>query len=241
MFRKIKNAIVNFFDKYFFNAKWKCNVCGKEIFKGGYFCEDCVESFPFHDENICDNCGRATPYPTNYCLNCENKLLSVDKARSLFKYDKPISALIKKLKYGEKKYLARVFTDFLYALYLKNDMNSDIITYVPMTAKAQKKRGYNHAKLIAEDFSVKSDIPISDCLIKVKETERQAKLKGKERQLNLLGAFKVADKDCVQDKSVLIIDDVTTTGATAEIIAKTLKKAGAKNVYLLTIASVSIC
>ena len=84
-------------------------------------------------------------------------------------------------------------------------------------------------------------MPIVKCLEKIKETERQAKLKGKDRQINLVGAFKVIDKASVMNKSILLIDDVTTTGATSEIIAERLKRAGAKKVYLLTLANVSIC
>lgn len=236
-----KKAISDFLEKYFFNPKWKCNVCGKEIFSGGYFCQDCIEKFPFQDENICNRCGRATPFPTNSCLNCENKLVSVDKARSLCRYDYPISSIVMKLKYGGNKYLASALTDFLYAIYLKSEMDADIVTFVPMTAKALKKRRYNHSKLLAEEFCKKANIPLSNCVDKIKETDRQAKLKGKERQLNLVGAFKVNDKLAVKDKNVLIIDDVTTTGATAECLAAALKKAGAKRVYLLTLASVSIC
>lgn len=235
------SKISQFFDKYFFNVKWRCNVCGKEIFKGGYFCSECVEKFPFHNQNVCSHCGRATPFPTSSCLNCENKIVHLDKAISVFKYEKPISALIKKLKYGGNKYIAETLIDFMYLSFLKGDIDVDVITFVPMTAKSLKKRGYNHAQILAEKFSEKSAIPTSNCIEKIKETERQAKLKGKERQTNLIGAFKVADKSMVKDKSVLIIDDVTTTGATAEILAERLKKAGAKRVYLLTVANVSIC
>ncbi|MBE7089516.1 MAG: ComF family protein [Clostridiales bacterium] len=238
---KFFNKITKFFDKYFFNVKWRCNVCGKEIFKDGYFCEDCVNQFPFHTENICSHCGRATPFPTSSCLNCENKLVHVDKARSLFRYDKPIDGLIMQLKYGGRKYIAETLIDFLYAIYLKSDFDADVITFVPMSRKAQKRRKYNHAEILADKFSEKSNLPIVKCLEKIKETERQAKLKGKERQINLIGAFKVVDKALVKDKSVLLIDDVTTTGATSEIIAERLKKAGAKKVYLLTLANVSIC
>lgn len=233
--------ISEFFDKYFFNPKWRCNSCGKEIFNDGYFCEKCVSEFPFHTENVCSHCGRETPFPTNSCLNCENKIVHVDKAISVFKYEKPISTLIKKIKYGGCKYLAQTFADFMHLYFLKSEIDVDVVTFVPMTKKALKRRGYNHAEIIAEEFCKKSSLTLTTCIEKVKETERQAKLKGKERQLNLIGAFKVIDKSLVKDKSILLIDDVTTTGSTAEVLAEKLKKAGATRVYLLTLASVSIC
>ena len=81
---------------------------------------------------------------------------------------------------------------------------------------------------------------VSDCLIKSKETPRQATTESaKERRLNLKGSFKVENKQKIKGKRLLLIDDVMTTGATVEIICDELKKAGAEAVYVLTVASVS--
>ena len=109
--------------------------------------------------------------------------------------------------------------------------------YVPMTEKALKKRGYNQSKLLAEALSLKTEVPVLDCVVKVKETKRQATLKRGERLKNLKEAFRVCDKKAVKDKTIVLVDDVTTTGATAEVIAERLKSAGAKLVYLITVAS----
>ena len=91
----------------------------------------------------------------------------------------------------------------------------------------------------AEKTAEIMNIPVKECLIKTRETKRQAKLNGEQRRKNLIGAFKVIDKSAVKDKTALIIDDVTTTGATAEAIAEALKKAGARSVLLATVAGVS--
>ena len=106
-----------------------------------------------------------------------------------------------------------------------------------MTDKALKRRGYNQSRLLAEKLSVLINVPVFDCIKKVKETQRQATLGRAERLKNLDGAFRVFDKKLIAGKSVLIIDDVSTTGATAQVIAKRLKSAGAKIVNLLTVAS----
>ena len=108
-----------------------------------------------------------------------------------------------------------------------------------MTAKAQKNRGYNQSKVLAEMLSKKVKIDLIDCLVKTKETERQAKLDRNQRMKNLEGVFRVTSRKLIKEKSVLIIDDVATTGATSENIAKILKRAGASKVFLLTVASVS--
>ena len=78
-----------------------------------------------------------------------------------------------------------------------------------------------------------------ECIVKTKETVMQAKLNREGRLKNLIDAFSITDKTLVKDKSVLIVDDVSTTGATSEVLAQKLKSAGAKQVYLLTIASVA--
>ena len=107
-----------------------------------------------------------------------------------------------------------------------------------MTEKAERRRGYNQSKLLAQKLSERVGVQVVECLVKTKETQRQAKLTANERRKNLVDAFKVINKKVVKDKSVLIVDDVTTTGSTAQILAKKLKSAGVKKVYLITVASV---
>ena len=226
------------FKKYFFNPKWRCIACGKEIFEGE-FCEQCKEELPFNDKVICEHCGRKIIAPQNYCSTCKGVLVSLDKCRSVFNYAPPISSLIKKMKYDNARYLAEIFSSYLAVVYFKNYMNVDCVTFVPMTKKSEKRRGYNQSKLLAEFTAKRINLPVLECLVKVKETNRQAKLTRKERLINLTDAFKVVDKKNVKEKSVLIIDDVSTTGATAEAIANKLKKVGAKCVMLLSLASVS--
>ena len=232
------DKIKDFVKKFLFSSKWTCNVCGKEIFDGKYFCEECEKSFPFNDESICDHCGRKVKSPTNYCLTCKERLLSVDMARSVFVYDKPIKQLIKGAKYDQKKYLLEVFVNYLATVYSKNFLKADYLTYIPMTENALKKRGYNQSQVMCELLSQKVGVGSVDCLVKTVDTDRQATLDRKGRIQNLKGVFKVINKKQIKDKSIVIVDDVTTTGATAEVVASQLKKAGAKAVYLLTVASV---
>ncbi len=223
--------------KYLYNPKWRCLACGREIFEDD-FCDECLKTLPYNDGVICNHCGRAVVGAENYCSTCKGILVALDKCRSVFVYKSPISGLIKKMKYDNKKYLVDIFAEHLSKIYFKNYFNADGLTFVPMTKKAKRNRGYNQSELLAEKVAEKTGVPVLDCLIKVKETERQAKLGRVERIKNLIDAFRVADKKAVKDKSIVIVDDVSTTGATAEALAEKLKKAGAKNVSLITIASV---
>ena len=117
-----------------------------------------------------------------------------------------------------------------------NDVHFDAVTYVPMTAQAKKRRGYNQAQLLAQNFCDILNLPPPETLLKkVKETQRQEKLGKRERKENLIAAF-AATCD-LHGKTVLLIDDIKTTGATLNECAKALKKKGATKVVCLTVAS----
>lgn len=221
-----------------FNEKWRCNLCGKEIFSDKYFCDECYKELPFNDGIICSHCGRKVIAPEEYCSTCKNYAVNVDKARSVFVYGDNIRKLILGFKYDNKRYLAKIFSEHLANLYFKHYMSADFITFVPTDKRSLRKRGYNQSELLAKGLSENIGVPIYDVLEKKVKTKRQAELTREERLKNLKDAFLIKDKKAVNGKTVLIVDDVTTTGATSEAIAEKLKKAGAKSVLLLTVASV---
>lgn len=229
--------ILSIFDKGVYNSDWRCLSCGKEIFENQKICDDCLKQLPYNDKYICYHCGRQTVAPEQYCTTCKGNLTALDKCRSFFVYKKPISTMIMRLKYGNQRYLVEYFAGCLAKIYLQNYFNADGLVYVPMTKKDFLKRGYNQSKLLAESLSNMVNVPVLDCLVKKIQTKRQATLTREQRIKNLKDAFKVANKNLVKDKTLVIIDDVSTTGATAQAIAEKLKNAGAKNVYLISVAS----
>ena len=232
--------ISRFIDKYFSNVKWTCSVCGKEIFNEDYFCEKCFSSLPFNDQAKCLHCGRKTHFIQNYCTSCKEAMTDLEIARSVFCYEKPISEIIKSLKYNNNRYYAEVLGKCLFDEYSKGELSADIITFVPMTEVAKSKRGYNQSELLAKNLCDRIGLELIKVVEKKKDTESQANLDKFQRMMNLRNAFKVIDKKMVQNKTILLIDDVLTTGATSQAIASTLKKAGASKVKLLTVASVPI-
>lgn len=237
---KVFRRFFGFLKRYFFNPEWRCLACGAEIFEdNAFFCDKCNNELPFIQGAYCNHCGRKTKVPEEYCNTCKNVLVAIDKGRSVFTYDKPINALIKRAKYNGEKYILQALADYLAIAYFKHYMAADFICYVPMTVKTEKSRGYNHGKVLAENLSERINVPVFHCIEKKKETERQAKLTREERKRNLDNAFRITDKKLVKGKTALIVDDVSTTGATAENLAELLKKSGAAAVLLLTVASVS--
>lgn len=237
---KIKESFINLVNKIFFNSKWRCLSCGKEIFNEQYFCDDCKEKLPYIKGYTCNHCGRITKAPTEYCFTCAKNLTAIEKGRSVFNYSSPVSNLLVKAKYEGGKYIYDAFITDLTNIYIQNHFNAEIITFVPMTEKALKKRGYNQSQILAEGLAKNTDLKVYYGVQKVKETVNQAKLDRIDRLKNLKSCYRLKNKKEIKGKSVLIVDDVTTTGSTAEALAEKLKKAEAKCVYLLTVASVSL-
>ena len=218
-----------------FPKNYTCDVCGRETF-GTNLCGDCEKQVTFNNRDTCPVCGRMTLKP-EICRECKDRLPAFKKAISPLVYDGATIALMAKFKNGSA-YLKEYFADLICAK--SGELpHVDCMVYVPMTKKSQKKRGYNQVKLLAEAVAKRTDIPLlKNCVIKVKDTAVQKGLSQKERESNLAGCFKITDKSAVDGKAVLCVDDVLTTGATAEEICKTLLKAGANSVYFATVASV---
>ena len=216
----------------------KCLFCGKELDRDSRYCacDECLSSLPFLNGKVCKKCGEPIKSQARYCMRCKNHVdRGFDKARATFLYDGKIKDAIINLKYFGNKYYAEYLSSFLFDLYLKENYQADVVIPAPMSKKGFKARGFNQAELLCDAF-VKNGIEVnSTCVQKVLETENQVKLDFKERQTNLIGAFKVVDKNAVRNKNVLIVDDIFTTGATVSEIAGVLKKAGAKNVDVFTL------
>ena len=132
-------------------------------------------------------------------------------------------------------YLAQTLGALMADEFLKDNMEADIIVYVPMTEAEEKKRGFNQSELLAEEVGKRLNIAVLPALIKIKETKAQKELGGKERAQNLEGAFACVFEQ-VNNRKILLIDDIFTTGATANECAKVLLKAKAREVNVLTAA-----
>ena len=232
-FKKFKKTLRD----AFFPLYYTCSVCKREVFDGSFLCNDCYETLFFNDGFRCEKCGRRTLGSVSSCPSCRLQR-GVDKARSAFSYEGAIIPLIHNLKYSSAKYVACVLAPFLRDVYVKDFFSPDVLTFVPMSAKAEKSRGYNQSRLLAEELAKLVDNEVIETLIKTKDTKNQASLGYKERQKNLEGCFRVSSVKAVKGKKILLVDDVLTTGATSDEAASALKRAGAESVYLLTVASV---
>ena len=241
--QKIK--IKEFFGKVLaeiFVDKYNCIACDRELAGRSEYglCDECKGKLRFVKDKICQKCGRLLLDEADYCTTCKEHKREFDFARSCVVYDDVAKDIVRSVKFGGRKYMIKYISNFLIERYKEifNDVTLDVVVPVPLTKKRKYSRGYNQSWEIAKTLAKSVDLTADDeILAKVKETQEQAKLSGKEREENIVGAFEVMAKDKVKGKSVLIVDDVMTTGSTASEIAKILKKAKAKEVYLLTFAS----
>ena len=209
-----------------------CGGCGKN---GTRWCIECQLEVSKLTCQICPRCGSFEPHGV-LCTDCQTKSLPFESCRSWGQYRGPLREAIIRLKYHNDIGLAEAFAPHLIELFRDTGWKIDIITAVPLSLKRHKQRGYNQSNLLALPLAWAVNIPFkSKAIARTKETVSQVGLPANLRQENVRGAF-VAQPSAVQDKVVLIVDDVTTTGATLISSAQSLLDGGAKQVFCLTLA-----
>ncbi len=237
-FSKIKEKL----KQILFPSDFHCFCCGSEIFNNNKFClcDKCFNELVFLDlETTCNKCGTKITGTGNLCENCSNNLFkSFTLSRSVFEYSGQMINVIHKLKFDNKQYLAKNLS-LLMRNYFDNHpelQDIDVIIPIPIHEKRLKMRGYNQSELLLESFIDTGKVCL-DCVERNVETESQRTKNAKERIENMKNCFSVKNKSIIKNKKILIVDDVFTTGATCNSLAKTLLKAGAKQVKCLTLAS----
>ncbi len=197
-----------------------------------HLCEDCEETIGRINDR-CLGCGN----PRMGCT-CSKHKLSLFLA-SPFLYENKLREAIHRFKFGGETDLAKFFGKEITECVSKEfgDVKFDIVTCVPQTKLKRRKRGYNQSALLAKEIAKQLSLPFDELLlIKTRETADQHNLKGKERIKNLKDAFAADKPDSVRDKTILLVDDIKTTGTTLNECRKTLLKAGAGAVCCATIA-----
>lgn len=195
----------------------------------------------------CPFCSAAVTKKIAVCPKCENEKISHGIKRKVFLksgiiadclapyvYDDIINAM-HRFKFGGNVSAARGFAIKMADEVRKSGFSAQCVTYVPMHRVQKRERGYNQAELLAKELSLQLQIPCVKMLEKKKETKMQHKLTSAERKKNLKGAFAVKVPDDV--KSVLLCDDIITTGTTMQICMNELCKGGIEKIMGITVAS----
>ncbi len=212
----------------------RCAYCGKVIPYSRMMCVKCEKELPRIEGVICPKCAREKDKCN--CKGAENYYQSI-AAPFYFEGCVRHGVHIFKFRNGFRNYEA-------YSLEMADtvrkrfaDVDFDFITEVPMTRKSRKKRGYNQCFYLAKGISDILGIEHkTDVISKIYETQKQHLVRYYLRKGNLVGAFDIPNPSEVKDKTVLLCDDISTTGETLNECAKMLWLYGAKEVYCITLA-----
>lgn len=219
--------------------KQKCLLCasGIDVYPASLhaICAPCLKDLPWHAATSCPQCGLASN--GNLCGSCMHVAPDFDATHAVFEYRFPIDAMIQRYKYNNMPRLSQTFGQFLSEKIIAD--NIDLIIPMPMHPKRLKQRGFNQAleiaRVLAQYLTVKNRRKLdSKSVIRQTDTPPQVSLPLKQRAKNIKGAFK-ANGDFTA-KRIAIVDDVMTTGASLNELAKTLKQAGAAHVECWVIA-----
>ena len=192
---------------------------------------------------ICEQCGY--PYPDLQahgsgfvCTNCVERKWHFEWARAGYRTDGQVLEAIIGFKYRDEYYRQDQLVEWLSETFDRHAHtgNWHALVPVPLYHRRHRERGFNQAKEIARGLGLKRNLPVLDCLYRYRETLSQARLERTARWENMTGAFRMKPTFDVKGGNLLLIDDVFTTGATANACAQALRQAGAGQLAVLTIA-----
>lgn len=220
----------------------QCLGCETIVPNHGTLCAACWNEVPFISTPICACCGLPLEMAVDeftICGECLREHPPYSRARAAFVYNDKSRLLVMKLKYQDDLHLAPIFAGWLAKAGKNLIAASDIIIPVPLYWRRMVSRRYNQSLLLARGLSRHTGLPLlADGLKRTRHTEKQAGLTRPQRLKNVQGAFAVAEKNIplVKNKTILLIDDVMTSGATIHACTNALLKAGASQVNVLTLA-----
>lgn len=234
----IKTKLITLKDKILemiFPSKIKCILCGKDIPDfTKFFCDSCLEDDIFNNGNRCQKCDTKIKEGNIICDHCKEHKRHFDSCHCPLNYKNMVRQALLKFKSDNARYLAEPFAKLIHQRLIEDNVDYDIIVPVPSHEKTIKKRGYNPAKLLADELGKISSKPVADILCKNVITKNQKILNYQERQENLQNSIILTDKKQIKNKNVLIVDDIITTSATIEVCASLF--VGARNVYACAVA-----
>ncbi len=222
-----------------------CSYCNSSVGDSPipFFCSSCWNDFAVLRGPLCPQCGRQFPSPETLahspehrCLECRQDTPLFDQALSVGYFEGPLREAIHQFKYRPCRSLGKPIADWMVG-HLLPIQSVDLVLPVPLHRSRLRERGFNQAVLLAARLAEHFSLALCyDNLVRIRPTRPQVELTGEERKKNVSGAFGLIRPADIAEKSVLLVDDVFTTGATMNECASILKRAGAARVQALTAA-----
>lgn len=221
-----------------------CPLCTKELLdKGERVCKKCSEKQIFIKEPTCYSCGKPMKdHEKEYCLDCRQNPKNFERGLGLCIYQKPVTDSLAAIKYKNERKFADYYLDEIVKRKYKELKNLKVqaVIPVPIHKKKRRKRGFNQAEIFSKGIAKMLDVPMHAKIVeRTHDTKPQKQLNPGERQKNLKKAFWGNKKEYQRTgmpKRVLLVDDIYTTGATAQAVTFALKQLGVREVYVFCIA-----
>jgi competence protein ComFC len=208
----------------------RCVVCGK---RGTQLCSACLSRLPRIEPPLCERCGTPTAWPVRRCRDCVGRRLAFASARGAVHYDDAVRAFIAAWKERALRRLAAAAVSVV--IEVVPPPKAEVVTFVPPDPDRGLKRGHHPPRQLAELLAAQWGLPVASPLRRRRAAKRQRGLSRAERRRNVAGIFAVKRP---VPSSVALVDDVFTSGATANAAASALRKAGARRVEIVTFARV---
>ena len=198
----------------------RCAFCHKLSRSGEPVCPQCRKSIPRAEGD-----GQRQRFP--FAALCVSPLY----------YEGDVRASLLRYKFHGMRAYAKIYGEFLAKCVDGNGISCDIITWVPLSRRRLRGRGYDQARLLAEELAARTGLACAPLLQKTRHNKAQSGIgKAEKRRANVAGVYAVLDRSDIRGKRVLLVDDIVTTGATLSACAGVLKAAGAASVSAATVA-----
>lgn len=221
----------------------QCHVCKAPILPSDdRLCQTCWQGLSQAvSADYCRRCGRdVSPYGivAGKCGHCQDEQHHYDGLIRVGRYESTLRSLTLSLKFAERTEWAAMLSGMLRQAVMAGGMHAafDYLVPVPLHWRRRLRRGFNQSHLLAKGLNL-PQVPVSTDLVRIRNTEQQWNLKPPQRRRNVKGAFAVRKGHPFEGKTVALMDDITTSGATLEECAKVLKRSGARKVIALVVAA----
>ncbi|MEG1285240.1 MAG: ComF family protein [Romboutsia sp.] len=243
LFRKSNKSFVDTILELIYPENISCIICDKSIKKSNTYsmCKDCFNEMHF----ILDGCSRCGKPTINYsleeeyinkCSYCHNKRFYFDRSISCIEYTDISKKIIFGLKYNNKTYMSKYIALIMKEKLDIESMDFDYILFVPLHKKRYRDRGFNQSEKIAKYLGDILDIEVVDCIRRKTNTKRLYKLNKEERKRELKDVFELNQKSSrLENKNILLIDDIFTTGSTVNEISKILKLSQVNKIFVMAL------
>lgn len=215
-----------------------CLICTGPSQRRLDLCDACETEFP-KLTTPCPRCAYPSTSTDNLCGQCLLQTPSFCRTLALWHYHPPIDSLISQFKYHKRfsngRVMGQLLTNHVQHHYRPEHL-PDWIAPVPMHWRRKLSRGFNHGEQLAEQLALTLDLPLLKGLSRIRNSPPQQGLSAGERRQNLRHAFKLKQPHRLQGQSIALVDDVMTTGSTAEEISQLLLQAGATEVHIWCLA-----